>query len=125
MADATPVEKVLSADDILGTKDLAPVPYDIPEWGGKVYIRQLSAAEGRELGDLIEGPQKKGTTVKIVLFGLCDASGKRIFQDHQTKAMEGKCMKVINRVSTEILKVNGLVPDKAEQKKLEDEAKND
>jgi len=126
MSKAAEVEEktvTLTADSILAVEDLKPVPHNIPEWGGQVFIRQLSAAEGLELAELI-GDKPKGSNAKVVLFCLCDASGKRLFHDHQMKAMQSKSMKVLNRTANECLKVNGIGGDDKAQKAIDAEAKN-
>jgi hypothetical protein len=117
-------EVSLTAEAILSFEDLKPVPYNIPEWGGKVFIRQLSAAEGLELGELLGEKQTKGSNVKVLVFCLSDAAGKRLFRDDQTKVLQGKSMKVLNRAAQECLKVNGIGADSAEQKAIDADAKN-
>jgi hypothetical protein len=117
------VKSSLTAESILDVKDLAPHPYNVPEWGGTLYIRQLSAAEGLELGEFI-GDKPKGANARVVLFCLCDANGKRLFADHQLKAMQSKSMKVLNRLSNECMRVNGVGADTKEQKAIDADAKN-
>jgi hypothetical protein len=117
-------EATLTAEDILSFEDLKPVSYNIPEWGGKSFIRQLSAAQGLELGELIGEKQTKGTNVKVVVFCLCDSTGKRTFRDDQATALQQKSMKVLNRIANECLRVNGIGENSAEQKAIDADAKN-
>ena len=35
----------LSRTDILGAKDLGLTPVEVPEWGGTVYVRSMTARE--------------------------------------------------------------------------------
>jgi hypothetical protein len=117
-------EATLTAEDILSFEDLKPVPINIPEWNGKAFIRQLSAAQGLELGELIGEKQTKGTNVKVVVFCLCDVTGKRIFRDDQATTIQSKSMKVLNRIANVCLRVNGIGEDSKEQKAIDEDAKN-
>lgn len=119
------LERELSADEILGTEDLQPVPHKVPEWGGTVYIRQLSAAEGIKLAEFIGSKTDKGANAKVVAMCLCDKKGNRLFSHDQVERVQSKNLRVVNEVAQRCLVVNGIVKDKNEAAKAEADTKND
>lgn len=120
----TATVRELTADDILKTEDLQPEPLDIPEWGGRVWMRRLSAAQGMELGKNIE-LNKPGSNTRVVALGLCNKGGTALFTSEQVEALGKKNLKVLNSTAQKILILNGIVPDPLELEKLKEAAKKD
>lgn len=114
----------LTAEDILKVDDLQPEPLDVPEWGGRVWMRRLSAAQGMSLGKQVK-LNEPGSNTKVVAMGLCRKDGTTLFSVQQAEDLEAKNLKVLNTVANKILILNGILPDPAELKKAQEEAKKD
>lgn len=89
--------KRLTRDDILAATELDREEVEVPEWGGVVMVRALTAAERDDFeASCIESKGKsQGLTyqnlrAKLVVRSLVDAEGTRIFKDGDAAAL-GKC----------------------------------
>lgn len=113
-------QKILSAADILQAKDVTIEPVDVPEWGGIVHVRSLSALEREQYFDAIrrtEGYGKKERTIIIVQrstarlawMTLCDEQGNRLFQSEGDIAvLARKSSRAMERVVKAAQRLNGL-----------------
>jgi hypothetical protein len=106
---------VLDRAAILAARDLQPMPLDMPEWGGVVYVRGLSAAEAEQHArDAIEA-QKAGkeiaelVMVRAVLTCTCDASGAPLFTSADLGALANKSAPAISRVFRVIERLSGML----------------
>lgn len=100
--------KTLSADDILGADDMRPEPVDVPEWGGRVFVRPMTAKE-HDAFDLagIEGAKDETDADKsymanyrarLVAACCCDQAGKLLFVPAQVAALGKKSTAALTRV---------------------------
>lgn len=105
--------KIFAADD----KPLERV--EVPEWGGHVFVRTMSAGERdayeAELYDLSQGGKKKdaksmmdNARARLLVRTLVDEKGERLFEDSDIKDLGGKSGLVVDRIFTVARKVNGL-----------------
>lgn len=111
--------KVLTKADIFACKDLPVTPVDVPEWGGRVYVRKISAGEVVELTKINEDEDR--ITVRGVILFACDESGDRIFEASDEDTLLGKSPESLNRVFNAGLKVNGFGTDAVEDLKKNSE----
>jgi hypothetical protein len=90
---------ILSHDQILTVNDIAIEILPVPEWGGEVYVKTISAAErGMIEARMIEmgsnGQPKnikiENLTTFIAFLSICDETGKRIFTDIKDIEQLGK-----------------------------------
>ncbi len=87
----------LSKLSILEQSDLKRVPVEVAEWGGTVYIRELTAGEmdaweqycvdlrQRRLKDAIPNLR-----AHLLVRCICDEHGNRLFEDGDAAALGGK-----------------------------------
>jgi hypothetical protein len=109
------VANFLTAEQILAANDLEKEAIDIPEWGGKVWIRTMMADERdsyeQEFVDLRRGYTKKGkmksVRAKFCALVLCDENMQRLFTEEQVVALGEKSAKALDRVFEAGLKLNG------------------
>lgn len=124
-------QKVLNAEDILGALKLGAKrtlePVDVPEWGGRVFVRDMTAAE-RDRYDMDRlGDDGKAVTenfrARLVVATCCDESGKLLFTAGHVKTLgEGLSAPVI-RIYRAAAKLNRLNDDAiADEKKDSAEA---
>jgi hypothetical protein len=111
--------KVLTAVDILAAEDLAVVEVDVPEWGGIVRLRPLTAQEAIRFAE--DAKENKGATSAVGVAAMCcvDEKGKPLFTAQQAEQLKSKSLRAMMRIQKEALRINGL-DDKAEA-----QAKND
>lgn len=96
----------LTREQILAArKDRKPHRYEVPEWGGDVFIRVLSAQDQMVLA---EGNNANETPVKVLLYSLVDENGERLFTDDDFSELVQEDFPIIMRVFSESAKLNGL-----------------
>lgn len=129
--------RILTADDILRAEDLPRELVEVPEWGGAVYVRGLTAWERsefeNEMFDLKSKrikPGKKGRKaaeedvdmkidmrlMRVRLPAMCmvNAHGDRLFSDDQVEKLGRKHPGVLDRISTIARRLSGMEPDEDE-----------
>jgi len=105
---------------ILETNDLQERRITVPEWGGvEILLRALSTAQVRALRKESAGADGKIDelllTVHIIIACAYDSgTGEPLFQRTHRDALMGKAPKVIERISTEVMRLSGLSADAAE-----------
>ena len=110
---------LLTKKDILKAQDLKTEIVDVPEWGGKVKVRGLSASD-RDCfeNEMFEQSQSPG--MKIVRASLCarcivDEEDKRLFTDQDIKQLGTKSAVALNRVFKTAQKLSGLREEDVEE----------
>jgi len=105
----------LTRDEILRANDLpAPKAVPVPEWGGEVYVRMLTVGERgeweTEAFDESGKPKLDARTMslKTLVRMLCNENGIPVFQESDIKALSGKNPDVVERVTMEAVRFNGL-----------------
>lgn len=110
------MSKVLNKQDILQAKDVSTEMLEVPEWGGTIYVRSISAAER---GLIEEGAarfkESKGKndtfartfTVKMVSMSVCDENGQRLFEDKDIALLQQKNAAVISRIAEVAQRLSG------------------
>lgn len=128
--------KALSAEDLLtggGGFELREV--QVPEWGGVVYVRELSefdymdwieesraARELRQVQAQADGEESEAeedaeqdeaagqynASISLLRRTLCDENGELLFHDDQILQLRNKSVRVINRCVDAALDINGL-----------------
>lgn len=107
--------KSLSRDEVkaaMADRRAATEPLDVPEWGGTVYVRRLSADEAEAVG--LFTPEAVPTTRKMVgMIGAClvDEAGLRLFEENEVREIGTSDFQLVMRLFTEVVKVNGLDAD--------------
>jgi len=124
----------LSRDDILNAQDFRTDEVDVPEWGGAVLVRELSAIEAENIGfDMadkegnIDLSKAKGLAIRTVALGVIDAEHRSVFTRKDVAALGERSRIAINRVATRIMQLSGMAPEPDEDKGEDEdaEAKNE
>lgn len=106
-------EAILAADDmgLLG-------PVDVPEWGGAVFVRMMSAGERDSYERLWFGKRETGIEnfrTEYLSRCLCDEKGQLLFSRAQIADLAGKSGAVVARLFDMALKHNKMTPEDVEQ----------
>ena len=92
----------LKRDDILKVQDIKAEQIHIPEWGGDVYVRAMSANSRDELEDFVAASGKGGTVkqlrAKVASLTLCDEKGKLLFTENDVEKIGEKSATVLQRI---------------------------
>ena len=111
----------LSIEQILQASDDAVEKVPVPEWGGHVFVRTISADE-RDTFELsfAEREDKRGMRAALVAAALCDETGTpQQTTPAQIQALGGKASGPLDRVFTAVMRLNKMQPND-----IEEEAKN-
>ena len=108
----------LTKEQILAANDAQPVPVEVPEWGGTVYVRPMSAGErDRWEGELMERTEKRKEGIvkatenlRAVFLSkcLCDSDGKLLFGPEDIEALAGRSYRAVDRAFEKAQTINGL-----------------
>lgn len=129
------VTRVLSADQILAAEDIGIEAVDVPEWGGTVYVRAMTALQRERYLDSMRkviGEGAKATVKTILAFGsaklvaltVCDQNGNLLFDTspETVQKLALKSAKAMERVVDVSARLNNL--DEDEEKKKKADGKN-
>lgn len=116
-------------DAILAANDRKLEPLEVAEWGVTVYLRELSAEQVSRYRAIAVGAVNAQTRevtdpsalmnvgCQVVAWGVCDEQGERVFSDADVKELGEKNADVIDRLSSQILRLSGLGRTVADAKK--------
>lgn len=121
---------LLSREDILGIDDLKTAEVEVPEWGGKVRIRELTGSEREEFDSMfstvkqrIEIGGQRGrpapqadieihaerVRVRLCMLSMIDEDGERLFPSETDVALLGaKSAKALHRVFQNCWELSGM-----------------
>lgn len=119
---------MLTREQILNTVDISIKEVQVLEWGGSVFIRQLSRGEQdtylkRQYGETkmkqdTKAKQQEISAVNIYghdaylcACGICDADGKPLFKQTDVDELKKKNGAVIGRLAVEIVKFSAMAGD--------------
>ncbi len=108
----------LTLEQILAANDMGLMgPVDVPEWGGEVFVRVMSAGERDSYERLWFGKRESGIEnfrTEYLLRCLCDEKGQLLFSRAQIADLAGKSGAVIARLFDLALKHNKMSPEDVE-----------
>jgi hypothetical protein len=103
----------LTREQILASRgDRKPIRLEVPEWGGDVFVRVLSAADQMVLSD---GVEPNEMALKVIVHCLVTEAGDRIFGDDDVQELAKEDFPVIMRVFGFVAKQNGLSTKELEE----------
>lgn len=113
----------LSRDQILEADDLDREQVDVPEWGGPVYVREMTAAERDAFEAEILDRKSDGEVevdlqnirARLLVRVLCDEDGDRLFDDADIEPLSRKSGAVMGRLFQVAQKLNGLTAQDIEE----------
>lgn len=103
-------KKLLTAEQILAADDISFIEMDIPQWGGTVRFRALSAAEAIKFGNPDEGDEvaKQTSIIRIFALSAVDEDGNRLFTEAEIRLLMKKNWAVFTRVQDRLMDFNGM-----------------
>lgn len=108
----------LSAENIFSADDMKVESVDVPEWGGKIYVRRLTGRERDEFEQLMNDRRAgkilkvRGVITKIVALAACTSDGSKLFtSDKAESKLDEKACAPLMRVFDAALKISGMRDD--------------
>lgn len=96
---------VLTREQILGADDRLIETVAVPEWGGEVLVRRVSAGERDKLeaSMVVQSGRRRtvsleNTRARIVALCVCDAEGRPLFSESDVEALAAKSAAAMERV---------------------------
>lgn len=90
----------LTRDAILAINDTALTSVEVPEWGGKVYVRPMSGRD-RDAYDMEmvnSGGKIENIRARVAVRVVCDADGNLLFKPEDADALGKKSAKALDRI---------------------------
>lgn len=110
---------LLTRDQILDAHDLRKIKLEVPEWGGSVYIKTLTARERDQFEDTIYRSKKKidisNVRAHLASLVLIDAKGANLFTAADIKHLGKKSATAMDKVFSAACKLNGMTPKDIEE----------
>jgi len=103
------VRPLLTGAAILAASDLETIDLEVPEWGGTIRLRSLTADEAFDFMDLLNDPvKKKLAAVHLIALSAVDGEGTRLFPTPaEVEQLRRKNIRVFMRLQKALLKLNG------------------
>ena len=97
----------LSRDQILAANDRAIVTVAVPEWGGDVLLRPLSAHESTTLYD--GNPEHKTLVNRLIAMSIVDDAGARLCPDSATadQLANSHSRAAFMALTADVMRING------------------
>lgn len=114
----------LDKQSILQARDQVVERVEVPEWGGAVYVRSITAAERGEIeAAAARFKETRGRdtdfarqfTVKFAAMALCDENGKRLFENGDVSELAKKNSLVIARIAQAAQRLSGFTKEDLEE----------
>ena len=101
---------MLSREEILAIEDRVTEEVDVPQWGGKVFVRSLDGPEAAELFRLTEKSPSgadRSFMVALVICATVDAEGRRLFTIQDAPTLARKNYAALQRVYAVAARLSG------------------
>ena len=99
----------VSASDILSAEDFEYDNVPVPEWGGNVRLKSMTADTAIKFTEGLKTPSaQKNSNVKILLLSIVDDDGHLLFTETQLAELRVKSLKIINMLANRALVLNGM-----------------
>ncbi len=109
----------LNKEQIIAAQDVRMEKVTVKEWGGDVYIKQMTAREQDKFEEQSRGknggPNLVNIRARMVGACLCDESGKRLFEDEEIAKLSLKSGSVLNRLIDKITELNRISEEDLEK----------
>jgi len=113
---------MLSKDQILSATDAKIVKLEVPEWGGHIFLKNMSGTERDQFE--AETYVQKGKNIefnrvnfraRLLVRAICDEQGTNIFTRKDIDALGKKSAKALDRCFSAAQKLNGLSNEDVEE----------
>lgn len=103
----------LNKEQILAANDRRKESLTVPQWGGEVFVRSLSAKEALDLFAVTGS----ASTQRLLAYSLCDEQGDPLFALDEIDTLLSKGYEPVLTVIEAARRVNGLIDEEKIEKK--------
>jgi hypothetical protein len=113
---------MLNANDILGSVDVKKEAVEVPEWGGTVYVTEMTGT-GRDAYERLifdEGSGKlnlENVRAKLLVCSLIDEDGNHLFKPEDHIKLGKKSSKVLDKLFGIARDLNKITADAIDEEK--------
>ena len=100
--------KFLTREEILA-KAIAthpPIPVDVPEWGGQVYVRRLSVGDVANYHQRIQAADAAKVNAVALSLAVCDEQGKQLCSEADLAWIDDLPSSAFQKIMTEFFAAN-------------------
>lgn len=108
------MSKYLTAEQILSADDFRYAEVDVPEWGGTVRVRTMSAKQRDALNQMFKNRGEVESTEFMLLMCVVDENGNRVLKREHLDMLKEKSVAPINRIVKAISDLMGTSSDAVE-----------
>lgn len=105
---------MLTRESILASDDLPREEVAIPEWGGSVFVRTMTAGERDRFEGWSQGDKFDRFRAKLAVLTVVDAEGRRLFSDDDVDALAAKSTKALDRIAEAAFRMNRFTKEDVE-----------
>jgi len=112
---------MLTKDQIIQADDKRFADVEVPEWGGSVRIKTMSAKDRQQFQSSIstKGKVADDFMERLIICCLVDDKGKQIFEQADIKLLSDKSSVAINKIFSAAVELNGMTDKSVDQIKGE------
>ena len=109
---------MLTRDEILSKKDLKKEKLKVPEWGGEIYVSEMTGSDRDVWDQYISKPTPDGIVsdarATLVSMTVVGEDGKKLFKAADIKELSKQSYKPLTAVFAVAQRLNGLTDDDVE-----------
>lgn len=116
------IKAILTKEQILAASDLETEEVEVPQWGGSVLVRSLTARERGQLISSIVDQRAGGRTLKLTevqvrtcAMAIVDAQGNRMFEEADIAKLSRKSAGALQVIFEVAQRLSGLSDDQVEE----------
>ncbi len=103
---------MLTKEEILGAEDLKTEEVPVPEWGGSVMVREMSALEREEFRAVSVAEDGSvnphNFAARLAAATICDGRGNRLFGLEEAEALGRKSARALTRVADVAMRLSAI-----------------
>jgi hypothetical protein len=112
-------QKVLGKFDILKSKTLKKELVEVPEWGGSVWVQEMTAEQRDKFDNWVvkrKDGEASGMRLRVLIATVVDEHGKSMFTDLDIPDLKNHSSRATTRLSEVGLRLSGMTEEaKAEE----------
>jgi len=112
---------MLKREDILSKTDLKREPLTIKEWGGDIFVSEMSGTLRDAWEQMLREKDLEGKIIspraKLIAFTVVNEKGERIFTDSDISLIGKLSSSSLDKVTNVAMRLNGLSEDAVEDAK--------
>jgi len=102
---------ILSKDQILSVDDIRKEKVEVPEWGGSVFVKGMTAIQRDNYERLHMEKKLRNYRATAAAQCICDENGKSLFTEADVKTLADKSASALDRIFTKMLELSGASED--------------